>query len=277
MKHLNLFFPEWQGYAESNVVKNGAAVVKNHLSNLEFESIEVPDSEELPLQNNIIGYQANLRNLSASRSLLEKHQPDSTFMIGGTCAAEIGPVSYLNNRYQGDVAVLWFDAHGDLNTPESSPSKHFHGMPLRTLLGESDEQIIGETFSRLNPNQVFVLGGRDIDEPEQAYIKSSGVSLYSPAGMENIDGLISDIKTRGFHNLYIHIDLDVLEPKEFPHLLLPITDGLSISLLMDVIKSLVNHFNVVGSSIVEYVPKGDGDLKTLDQIVAILGIGDKSS
>ena len=277
MKHLNLFFPEWQGYAESNVVKNGAAVVKNHLSNLEFESIEVPDSEELPLQNNIIGYQANLRNLSTSRSLLEKHQPDSTFMIGGTCAAEIGPVSYLNNRYQGDVAVLWFDAHGDLNTPESSPSKHFHGMPLRTLLGESDELIIGETFSRLNPNQVFVLGGRDIDEPEQAYIKSSGVSLYSPAGMENIDGLISDIKTRGFHNLYIHIDLDVLEPKEFPHLLLPITDGLSISLLMDVIKSLVNHFNVVGSSIVEYVPKGDGDLKTLDQIVAILGIGDKSS
>ena len=57
-------------------------------------------------------------------------------MIGGTCGAEIAPVAYLNNHYESDLAILWFDAHGDLNTPKTSLSGHFHGMVLRTLLGE---------------------------------------------------------------------------------------------------------------------------------------------
>ncbi|MEL6557366.1 MAG: arginase family protein [Bacteroidota bacterium] len=276
MKHLNLFFPEWQGYAENNIVQKGATAAKDHFSNLKFESIEIPESEELLQKNNIIGYHANLRNLSASRAILEKQKPDSTFLIGGTCASEIGPVSYLNNRYNGDLAVLWFDAHGDLNTPESSPSKHFHGMPLRTLLGESDEKVVDQLFSKLKPNQVFVLGGRDIDTPEKELIENSDVTLYTPSEVENITDLVNEIKARGFQNLYIHIDLDVLEPKEFPHLLLPIADGVSIDQLKKALRSLVDRFNLVGSSIVEYVPQGGGDVDTLEQLVNILGINEKS-
>lgn len=277
MKHLNLFFPEWQGYAENNVVQVGATAVKDHFSDLKFETIEIPESEELPLENNIIGYRANLRNLAASKAILDKHQPDSTFLIGGTCASEIGPVSYLNSRYKGDLAVLWFDAHGDLNTPDSSPSKHFHGMPLRTLLGESDEKVVEKLFSQLKTNQVFVIGGRDIDTPEKDLIDNSDITLYTPAEVENISDLVGDIQARGFQNLYIHIDLDVLEPKEFAHLLLPIANGVPVSQLKELLMSLVEHFNVVGSSIVEYVPKGAGDLQTLEQLVSILGISEKSA
>lgn len=272
MKHLNIFFPEWQGYAEDNTVQQGARVVKEHFAHLKFEEIIVPEEEVLPLQNDIIGYEANLRQLKASRSLLERSQPETTFMVGGTCASEIGPVSYLNQLYQGDLAVLWFDAHGDLNTPNSSPSKHFHGMPLRSLLGESDPQILGEAFSVLRPDQVFVLGGRDFDDSEKEYIRKHEIGHFSPSEMVNSEAVVAKIKQNGYKNLYIHIDLDVLEPNEFPHLLLPIANGVGIADLLTLLKKLKATFEIAGSSIVEYVPKDAGDLETLDLIIDVLGV-----
>jgi len=272
MKHLNIFFPEWQGYAEDNSVQLGANIVKAHFNKLEFVEVTVPESEELLLKNDIIGFEANLRQLEASRAILEENKPETTFMIGGTCASEIGPVSYLNQRYEGNLAVLWFDAHGDLNTPQSSPSKHFHGMPLRSLLGDSDASILNAAFSRLAPAQVFILGGRDFDDAEKQYINASPVSHFTPDEMSNEKKLVEAIQNAGFDNLYVHIDLDVLEPQEFPHLLLPIDNGVGVKRFLSVLGKLKSNFNIVGSSIVEYVPKGDGDLATLDKIVDILAV-----
>ncbi len=271
-KHLNIFFPEWQGYAEDNLVSVGAAVLKNHLHSMDFQEVVVEAQEDLPIANNIIGYEANLRQLKMARKILEREKPSTTFMIGGTCASEIGPVSYLNNYYQNDLAVLWFDAHGDLNTPHSSPSKHFHGMPLRTLLGDSDDEILHTAFSTVTPERVFVLGGREFDEEEITYIKSSGLHHYTPQALSNPQNLIDEIKGLGCRNLYVHVDLDVLEPTEFPHMLLPIADGLGVQGLLDTINLLKENFKIVGSSIVEYVPKEGGDLHTVDDIIKALGI-----
>ena len=65
---------------------------------------------------------------------LRASAPDIVVTVGGTCGVEAAPVAYLNERYDGNLAVVWFDGHGDLNSPATSPSGHFHGMVLRTLL-----------------------------------------------------------------------------------------------------------------------------------------------
>jgi arginase len=63
----------------------------------------------------------------------------------------MAPISYLNKLYGGDLAVVWFDAHGDLNSPATSVSQNFHGMPLRCLLGDGEETLKSACFSLLRP------------------------------------------------------------------------------------------------------------------------------
>ena len=252
--HLNLCFPEWQGYAESNSVYYGALQMQQIFSTThEFVSIPVPAQEELPLKNDIIGYDANLRQLKATARVINQQKPTSIFMLGGTCATEIAPVSFLNHQYDGNMTVLWLDAHGDLNTPQSSPSKHFHGMPLRALLGESDPVVLQHAFSTLSPNQVVLGGTRDLDQEEKRYIESNQVTIVTPA---NIHRVVDEVLDKQFAHIYIHIDLDVLDPQSFSHLLLPIPGGVLIDGLLKVLDELVREIPLIGASIVEYVPDG---------------------
>lgn len=100
-----------------------------------------------------LGYKEVLKQLKNACTLIDGVKPDTIFTVGGDCGVELLSVSYLNKRYNGALAVIWFDAHGDLNTPASSPIKKFHGMPLRALLGEGDEEIVRQCFSKLKAGQ----------------------------------------------------------------------------------------------------------------------------
>src|SRR6476659_3005821 len=102
---------------------------------------------------------------------LRERNPCRILIVGGTCGAEVAPIGYLNEKYDGDLAVIWLDAHEDLNTPASSPSGHFHGMALRTLLGEGPDEYVSFLSRPLTPAQVFLAGSRDLDLPERVFIE----------------------------------------------------------------------------------------------------------
>ncbi|MBV1909658.1 MAG: arginase family protein [Kangiellaceae bacterium] len=87
----------------------------------------------------------------------EEATPSRIMKVGRSCGAKAAPVSYLDNIDKGQTAIIWFDAHGDLNTPESSPSGHFHGMVLRTLLGEGPNFFLNEYGGRCCPRRHFLL------------------------------------------------------------------------------------------------------------------------
>ncbi len=269
-RHLNLCFPEWQGYAESNSVYHGALAVKKAIDAAQsFSLVEVPEHENLILENDIMGYSANLRQLKATSALVQQISPSTIFMIGGTCAAEIAPVSYLNQVYEGDMALIWLDAHGDLNTPETSPSKHFHGMPVRALIGESDPEILKYSFSNVRPEQIILAGTRDLDPAEQTFIQDNHLTVVLS---EEIDSLQETVRSKGFQHAYIHIDLDVLNPDEFPHLLYPTPGGITVDSLHQVVKQIMNNSQVVGSSIVEFVPRDSTGIHVVKDLVKALGV-----
>jgi arginase len=267
--HLDLLLPEWQGYGESRSVYDGALALRDQLT-LSFATIDIPTDEELRVDNDILGYSSNLRVLRNVRDFIERRDPATIFLVGGTCASEIAPVSFLNRKYDRDVTVLWFDAHGDLNTPESSLSKHFHGMPLRILMGDGPKEIQAFVFEHLLCSQVILAGSRDLDPLEVAYAEHNQMVFLSTAALANTDALVSAIRKSGSENLYIHLDFDVLEPNDFPHLLLPTPDGMMFEDLIEVLGRLRDEFSVIGSSIVEYVPVGAGDPDRMERLVDTL-------
>ncbi len=252
--HLNISFPQWQGSGPSNVLYHGARVLENYLHHLNFETVPVPESETLSISNNIFGYDSIISQHIAGHHMIDTNTPETIFVIGGDCGVELGPVSYLNKIYD-NLTLIWFDAHADLNTPLTSPSKHFHGMPLRTLCNEGDSQIIEKCFSTLLPDQIILAGAREFDDAEFEFINNNGMVQISVDAMQtDINALPDLLKTKNSHHVYIHIDLDVLDPLSYKNIKHPTPHGLSIETLAQTIDSVSELFNVVGLGITEFLP-----------------------
>ncbi|MGN6798831.1 MAG: arginase family protein [Gaiellaceae bacterium] len=112
--------------------------------------------------------------------------PARPFVLGGSCCGHVGAVRELARRH-GRIGVIWIDAHGDLNTPESSPSGNAWGMPLRMLIDAGD----------VAPEDVTLLGARNLDPPEVEFIASAGIRQEL--------GELPD-------TIYVALDLDVIRP-----------------------------------------------------------------
>lgn len=151
---LNLLFPQWQGAGNIGLY-NGAKLLHSVLpSKASFVEVPVSSTYSIAIAKNILGLSQVSAQLNCASEIISKHDPECIFTIGGDCGVEIAPVSFLNQKHEG-IAVVWLDAHADLNTPTSSPSKHFHGMPLRSLLGQGSTHVTSRLFSTLVPNQIL--------------------------------------------------------------------------------------------------------------------------
>ncbi len=119
--------------------------------------------------------------------------PERPLVLGGCCCSHVGAVEGLAARH-GRIAVVWFDAHGDLNTPETSPSGNVWGMPLRMLV---DSETV-------RPEDVVLIGARSLDPPEVEFIAAVGIHQEAhqlEAALDGADGV------------YVALDTDVLDPE----------------------------------------------------------------
>jgi len=165
----------------------------------------------------------------------------------------VGPIGYLNERYSGDLAVLWLDAHADLNTPASSPSGHFHGMPLRTLLGDGPADCTRHLPRPLRPDQVVLLGVRDVDPPEADFIRRHDIARFGDDVFRDPSALLELLAQRGFRHAYVHFDVDVLDPAAFPAALMRAPGGgPALDDAIGLIASVRSAIDVVGFSVLEF-------------------------
>jgi arginase len=174
--------------------------------------------------------------------------------IGGDCGVELVPIGVARFRYGPGLGVAWFDAHADLNTAATSPSGAFHGMVLRSLFGEGDPEFAADPA--LTPGNVVLAGTRVFDPEERAAV-SRGLVVTSPAALVGVE------------KLYVHVDLDVLDPGEFAGLNHPEPDGWTIARLVSSLDALA-AYDVVGAGITECVgtPR---EVEVLEPILAALG------
>ncbi|MFL5917385.1 MAG: arginase family protein [Gaiellaceae bacterium] len=146
---------------------------------------------ELPFPETAV---VEAESLEEQNLALAADLPERPLVLGGDCCSHVGAVEGLAARL-GRLSVIWLDAHGDLNTPASSPSGNQWGMPLRMLLDSGAVQ----------PTDVALVGARNLDPPEEEFIRTAGLHL----GEEGIPGALD-----GVGCTYVALDCDVLEPSE---------------------------------------------------------------
>lgn len=138
-------------------------------------------------------------------------------VMSGDCAASLGTVAGLQ-RAGTDAGIVWFDAHGDVQTPETTASGYLAGMPLRLLAGYRPELIAGPLGLRAVPEpRIALVGARDLDPPEAAYLAGSLIRQLPVAGLA-----VADLPAGP---LYLHLDADVIDPAALPGLLFPTPGG----------------------------------------------------
>jgi arginase len=268
---FRLLVPEWQGYGLSPEPGDGARVLaREWWDGTEVTVAEAPRAETLEVDGGILGLASIAPRTEVAMSLLRTAAPLRVQMIAGTCGADVAPVAYLNDLYAGDLAVVWLDGHADLNTPESSPSGHFHGMALRTLLGDGHAALTTHIGRSLRPEQVFLVGSRDLDPPERDYIESRAVTWMRDEAFANTRHLIDAITAAGFTKVYVHFDMDVINPADFANALIRADDGPLLAEVADVLSGLHRHLDVVGFSVLEYCDRGDADRQRLLTVLRAL-------
>jgi len=147
-------------------------------------------------------------------------------VLGGDHSIAMGTVSGVASHFREQkksLGLIWFDAHGDMNTPSSSPTGNIHGMPLAHLLGTGDPDLcnIGGFSNKLDPTRVALVGIRDIDDDERRIIRESGIHAYTmrdidEKGMARIASEVIEVvagQTDGFH---VSFDVDGCDPAVIP-------------------------------------------------------------
>lgn len=244
---------QWQGGAD-RIAHRGASEIKRlYLDDIETACVAISEDEsELALKHGIIGCDVIERQTKEALARLRRENGARLFTVGGSCDADVASVLYANERYQGDLAVLWMDAHGDCNAPSESRTHLFYGMPVRALVGDCRPAFAQIVEHPLKPAQFIHLGGRDLDEAEKRFIEENRIPLIPARSTALIEETVSAIRRSGRKHLYIHLDLDVLDPLDFPHTPVPVRDGVLADALLPLLHALHKAFNLVGLGLYEY-------------------------
>jgi arginase len=185
----------------------------------EAARLPLPYPEAAVVEEETLGEQ----NLAIATEL-----PERPLILGGCCCSHIGAIEGLATRY-GRLALVWLDAHGDLNTPESSPSGDLWGMPLRMLLDSGS----------VEPRDVVLLGARNLDPPEREFIASIGL----PTDPGDLDRVLE-----GTEGVYVALDCDVFEPNGISSFM-PEPGGYSLEQAEDLFRGIAERAPVLGAGL----------------------------
>lgn len=204
-------------------------------------------------------------------------------VLGGDHSIAIGTLAGVSRHYK-NLGVIWYDAHGDLNTADTSPSGNIHGMPLAASIGIGDDALtrIGGYTPKIKPENIVIIGARSLDEGEKELIKEKGIKVYT---MHEIDRMgmtkvmeetilyLRD-KTDGVH---LSLDLDGLDPHDAPGVGTPVIGGISYRESHLAMEMLAESQLITSAEFVEVNPILDERNKTATVAVALMGslLGEK--
>lgn len=232
-----------------------------------------------------IDKESNLRNLKLvarkSEELAAKveeivRRGRFPLVLGGDHSIAIGTIGGVAKHYK-NMGVIWYDAHGDLNTAETSPSGNIHGMPLAVSLGMGHPLLINVAgyTPKIKIENVVIIGARALDEGEKKLIKEKGIKVYTMheidrMGMSKVmEETISYLKgkTDGVH---LSVDLDGLDPHEAPGVGTPVAGGLTYRESHLAMEMLAEACFITSAEFVEVNPILDEKNKTASMAVALM-------
>ncbi|WP_240378130.1 arginase [Bacillus piscicola] len=198
-------------------------------------------------------------------------------VLGGDHSMAIGSIAGAAPHFQ-NLGVIWYDAHGDLNTAETSPSGNIHGMPLAVSLGLGHPLLteINGKAPKLKPENVVIIGARELDGGEKKFIRDLGINVYTMhevdrLGMpEVIEQTIDYLKDK-CDGVHLSLDLDGLDPQDAPGVGTPVIGGLSYRESHLAMEIIAESDIITSAEFVEVNPILDEKNKTAETAVALMG------
>ncbi|WML42627.1 arginase [Neobacillus sp. PS3-40] len=249
---------------------------------------EIHDLGDIPIGRPevVIDKESNLRNLDLvsekSTKLAAKvdevvQSGSFPLVLGGDHSIAIGTLAGVSKHYK-NLGVIWYDAHGDLNTAETSPSGNIHGMPLAVSIGLGHPSLteIAGYAPKVKPENVVIIGARALDDGEKELIKEIGIKVYT---MHEIDRLgmaavmeetISYLKERT-DGVHLSLDLDGLDPNDAPGVGTPVIGGISYRESHLAMEMLEESGIITSAEFVEVNPILDEKNKTATVAVELMG------
>lgn len=276
-KQVFLLMPQWQGSsaARSMLLAEGAEHLRGDLPSSARRDISVPVHAGDALGTPVARLSSLLAAREAARQALHTLEAPA-ITVGGDCASTLAGLEHAARvaaEQDERLAVLWFDAHPDLQHPSTSPSGAASGMSLRHALGEGAEDLV--LSPAVDASRVLLVGTREVDAEEHAAISEYGIARLPEGGtVADIREFLSDV---GATRVYVHIDLDVIDPSEFSSVHVPVPFGLSVPTLTDMIRGAVASVPLAGGAICEFAPANsdmaDDDAPTVLRVLAALTSG----
>lgn len=256
------------------------------IERLEKLNIHVEDLGNLNILHQKTEEIKSLRNLHTITKINEKlmdvvsdtlAQGICPLIIGGDHSIAIGTLAGIGKQFD-QIGVIWFDAHGDLNTDKTSPSGNIHGMPLAVSLGFGHPMLteMGGYMSKVKPENIVIIGARDLDAEEKVFIKEHDIRVYTMheidrMGMTKVMGETIQYLEGRVNAVHLSFDLDVIDPSEAPGVGTPVLGGISFReghLAME----MLAESNLISSvEVVEVNPILDEKNKTAELAVALMG------
>ena len=199
-------------------------------------------------------------------------------VLGGDHSIAIGTIAGLVPKYT-NLGVIWYDAHVDMNTAETSPSGNIHGMPLAVLMGLGHERLVNifRDGPKVKPENIVIIGARSVDPGERELIKEKGIKVFTMHEIDR-DGMttvmkqaITYLKDRNVDGVHLSLDLDGLDPLYTPGVGTPVAGGITYRESHLAMEMLEDSGIITSAEFVEVNPILDEKNKTADVAVALMG------
>lgn len=256
-----LVVPQWQGSPapRAMLLVDGASAIAGDLPRAATTVLDVPLEAGESLGSGV----HRLSALQRVREVVAENLRPDTVLIGGDCSITVAALAALDGGLD-DVALVWCDAHPDLHTPETSPSGAFSGMALRAILGDGEPQLALDP--PLPRDRVVVVGAREVDDAERAPLNE--LAQISSADLETPTALRDAVTATGAARVWVHIDVDVLDPAEMAGVSAPAPFGVTATALGTAIRALREQVPLAGATISGFAPRTP--LDAVDDLGALL-------
>lgn len=289
---LKLIYPQWQGGIIAQWFKdlNTEEAAKGYVlgaqlldllttqinANLDKNTAIVPISTDYAtdkngerlIQEGIVDKFILQEQTKKAFEILRAKNPAKILTLGGECAVSIAPFSFLAQRYKDEVALIWVDAHPDLGVANDDFYKGYHAMAVSALVGDDELSKAFALPANIKPSKVLFVG-LNSNEAEHYKARRENLGIVSISGNDIVgdeakalDEIRAWLAQSGAKKALIHLDLDVLNPKEL-YVAVGDTGILSIANVINAINAVSESTEVVGLTIAEHLPKAQLKLKEM--------------
>ncbi len=242
-------------------------------------NLVVPQPESQPIGDLRIKYLDPIIQVSetlASAVTAALQNDEFPLVLGGDHSIALGSITGVA-RVHRDIGVIWVDAHGDFNIPETTPSGNIHGMVLSALAGFGHASLtgIGGWSPKIRTQTIVIVGARDLDPEEQVLLRKQHIHVFTMTdidrrGMSEIMQEAVQIASQARHGIHLSLDMDSLDPREAPGVGTPVRGGLTYREAHLVMELVATSRRLVSMDVVEVNPILDRENTTAHLAVELI-------